>query len=180
MSPPTYYDSGCAGNITLHIDFLYPLLPRARRGRVGEGRGAPSSPSRRYGGRVRETGTGARTAPVAAALRAAASRSFQTTPCRPLVRPAVDVIAPSLVIYGKVKQLSPPEAFAKFQQDLIRTSEAELTAARRVVAAFRTTHQTAINTAEARLREATSRSRELSVREFKAAAAKCSANNFTC
>jgi hypothetical protein len=59
-------------------------------------------PEAAYRGRVRETGT----AP-ARALRAAASRSFQTTPCRPLGRPAVDVIAPSLVICGKVKQLSP-------------------------------------------------------------------------
>jgi len=64
-------------------------------------------PAVAYAGRVRETGTGARTAPVAAALRAAASRSFQTTPSRPLVRPAVDVIAPSLVIRCEVKQLSP-------------------------------------------------------------------------
>ena len=57
-------------------------------------------------GRVCETGAGARTAP-AVTLRAAASRSFQTTPCRPLVRPAVDVIAPPLVICGKVRELTP-------------------------------------------------------------------------
>jgi hypothetical protein len=57
-------------------------------------------------GRVRETGASARTDP-AAALRAAASVSFQMTPFRPLVRPAVDIIAPPLVICGKVKQLSP-------------------------------------------------------------------------
>jgi len=57
-------------------------------------------------GRVWETGAGARTA-AAAALRAAVSRSFQTTPCRPLVRPTVDVIAPPPVICGKVKELSP-------------------------------------------------------------------------
>jgi hypothetical protein len=63
-------------------------------------------PETAYRGRVWETGAGARTAP-AAALRAAVSRSFQTTPCRPLVRPAVDVIAPPLVICSKVKQLSP-------------------------------------------------------------------------
>ena len=64
-------------------------------------------PEATYRGRVRETGTAARTAPDAAALRAAASRSFQATPCQPLVRPAVDVIAPSLVIRCEVKQLSP-------------------------------------------------------------------------
>ena len=63
-------------------------------------------PEAAYRGRVWETGAGARTAP-AAALRAAASRSFQTTPFRPLVRPAVDAIAPSLVFCGNVKQLSP-------------------------------------------------------------------------
>lgn len=62
-------------------------------------------PAVAYAGRVRETGTGARTALVAAALRAAASRTFQTTPRRPLVRPAVDIIAPSLVIRGEMKQL---------------------------------------------------------------------------
>ena len=63
-------------------------------------------PETAYRGRVWETGAGARTAP-AAALRAAVSRSFQTTPCRLLVRPAVDVIASPLVICGKVKELSP-------------------------------------------------------------------------
>ena len=59
-----------------------------------------------YRGRVRKTGAGARTAP-AAALRAPRAVLSQTTPFRPLVRPAVDVIAPPLVICGKVKQLSP-------------------------------------------------------------------------
>ena len=33
--------------MTLHIDCLYLLLPRARRGQVGEGRGAQSSPRNR-------------------------------------------------------------------------------------------------------------------------------------
>jgi len=56
-------------------------------------------PAVAYAGRVRETGTGARTATVAAASRAAASR--------PLVQPAVDIIAPPLVIRCEVKQLSP-------------------------------------------------------------------------
>ena len=70
--------------------------------------GVPSIlPETAYRGRVRETGAGVRTAPAAAALRAAVSRSFQTTPWRPLVRPAIDVISPPLVICGKVKQLSP-------------------------------------------------------------------------
>ena len=64
-------------------------------------------PAVAYAGRVRETGTGARTALVAAALQPAASRTFQTTPRRSSVRPTVDIIAPSLVIRGEVKQLSP-------------------------------------------------------------------------
>jgi hypothetical protein len=85
---------------------VYLLLAPARRGQAGEGRGAHSSPEAACRGRVWETGAGARTAP-AVTLRAAASRSFQTTPCRPLVRPAVDVIASPLVICGKVKELSP-------------------------------------------------------------------------
>jgi hypothetical protein len=75
----------------------------AKQARVG----VPSLlPKTAYRGRVWETGAGARTGP-AAALQAAVSRSFQTTPCRPLVRPAVDVIASPLVICGKVKELSP-------------------------------------------------------------------------
>ena len=90
--------------MTLLLIAVYLLLAPARRGQAGEGRGAQSSPRNRL---PRQSMGNRSRAPAAAALRAAVSRSFQTTPCRPLVRPAVDVIAPPLVICGKVKQLSP-------------------------------------------------------------------------
>ena len=82
---------------------VYLLPAPARRGQAGKGRGAHSSPRNR----LPRQNMGNWSPAPAAALRAAVSRSFQTTPCRPLVRPAVDVIAPPLVICGKVKQLSP-------------------------------------------------------------------------
>jgi hypothetical protein len=93
--------------VTLHIDCRLPPAG-ARPGAAKQARvGVPSLlPEATYRGRVWETGAGARTAP-ATALQAAVSRSFQTTPCRPLVGPAVDVFAPPLVICGKVKELAP-------------------------------------------------------------------------